>query len=81
MYFTVNGTDNPFINQFVPVGTLKIRFLRTKITPCDNTFKITDPICHKEIYNSENAITQTNKYFPIFNSASENGIDSIVRSK
>ena len=80
IYFEDSQSNNPFISQFVPVGTMKVRFLETKERDCEyDVYGISSPHCFYDEYNKANRNDIGNGDDKVFNSAKENEIDSTVK--
>lgn len=73
-----NNPENPYNKQYIAVGTLKIRFLRTNQINCPGElFNIENPKCYESVYNS-NTLADYPDNFQTFQSAESNNITSKV---
>lgn len=80
IYFQNSQTYNPYIEQYIPIGKMKIRFLETKELDCKyDVYGINSPHCYYETYDKDTRNELGNGDDKIFNTASENDIDSVVR--
>ena len=79
LYFLIiESTDNPYDNQYIPIGSLMVRLLRTKTKSCtENPFEIADLTCYYSEYNEDTKMTSTISGSTYY-TASENNINSEV---
>jgi hypothetical protein len=80
LYFVDSANpENPYTKQYVSVGTLKVRFLRTLEVPCKQTrFDIQNSQCFYSQYTDSTRQTFATG-LEEFKTARQNGIDEIVR--
>ncbi|OMJ80881.1 hypothetical protein SteCoe_18784 [Stentor coeruleus] len=76
-----NNQENPYNKQYISVGTLKIRFLRTKEIDCTGElFDIENPKCYESIYNS-NTLANYPDNFQDYTTADSNNITSKIQGE
>ena len=79
VYFQTSDQTNPFTNQYVPVGKMKVRYLETKEIDCKyDVLGINNPRCFYSNYDTNTRNELGTGEDKLFKTASQNDIDTII---
>jgi hypothetical protein len=82
VYFQNENQTNPFTNQFVAVGKMKVRYLETKEIDCKyEVLGINNPRCFEGIYDKSTRNELGTGEDKVFKTAGQNNIDTVIQGE